>query len=97
MDDVIVVVAEYPDQDIDGLKKIGVGAISSPGRRMDDIVQLSAQLKRVACLRRCRCPNDGSLITLPKIRLLAGIEKSTGPSPWYWATFPSVVSMRAKV
>jgi hypothetical protein len=38
-------------------------------------------------------PNDGSSDRpSQKSRLLAGIEKSTGPSPWYWATFPSVVS-----
>ena len=26
-----------------------------------------------------------------KTRLLAAIEKATGPSPWYWETFPTVV------
>lgn len=25
-------------------------------------------------------------------RLLAAIEQSTGPSPWYWATFPTITS-----
>jgi methylmalonyl-CoA mutase C-terminal domain/subunit len=40
MDDVIVVVGGIiPDQDIDGLKKIGVGAIFQPGTTMDHIVQ----------------------------------------------------------
>jgi len=40
MDNVIVVVGGIiPDQDIDGLKKIGVGAIFQPGTTMDDIVQ----------------------------------------------------------
>ena len=40
MDDVIVVVGGIiPDQDIDGLKKIGVGAIFQPGTTMDNIVQ----------------------------------------------------------
>ena len=38
-------------------------------------------------------PNDGSSDRPPqKSRLLAAIEKATGPSPWYWATFPTVVS-----
>ncbi len=40
MEDVIVVVGGIiPDQDIDGLKKAGVGAIFQPGTTMDDIVQ----------------------------------------------------------
>ena len=40
MDDVIVVVGGIiPDQDIEGLKKIGVGAIFQPGTTMDNIVQ----------------------------------------------------------
>jgi len=40
MDDVIVVVGGIiPDQDIDSLKKIGVGAIFQPGTTMDNIVQ----------------------------------------------------------
>jgi len=39
-------------------------------------------------------PDDGSSQgqSSEKARLLAVIEKSIGPSPWYWATFPSVVS-----
>jgi len=28
-----------PDQDVDGLKKMGVGAIFQPGTAMDDIVK----------------------------------------------------------
>jgi len=40
MDDVIVIVGGIiPNQDIDGLKKIGVAAIFQPGTAMDDIVQ----------------------------------------------------------
>ena len=40
MDDVIVVVGGIiPNQDIEGLKKIGVAAIFQPGTAMDDIVQ----------------------------------------------------------
>jgi methylmalonyl-CoA mutase C-terminal domain/subunit len=40
MDDVIVLVGGIiPDQDIDGLKKIGVAAIFQPGTAMDEIVQ----------------------------------------------------------
>jgi len=27
-----------------------------------------------------------------KTRILAAIEKATGPSPWYWETFPTVVT-----
>ncbi len=42
-------------------------------------------------------PTDGSSDrasdrSSQKSRVLAAIEKSTGPSPWYWATFPTVVS-----
>jgi hypothetical protein len=42
-------------------------------------------------------PTDGSFDQpgdhpSQKSRILAVIEKSTGPSPWYWATFPNVVS-----
>ncbi len=42
-------------------------------------------------------PNDGSPSQggdkpSHKSRLLAAIEKSIGPSPWYWATFPAVMS-----
>ena len=40
MDDVIVVVGGIiPNQDIEGLKNIGVAAIFQPGTTMDDIVQ----------------------------------------------------------
>jgi methylmalonyl-CoA mutase C-terminal domain/subunit len=40
MDDVIVMVGGIiPDQDIAGLKNIGVGAIFQPGTAMDDIVK----------------------------------------------------------
>src|SRR6202044_1468109 len=40
MDDVLVLVGGIiPDQDIEGLKKIGVAAIFQPGTPMDDIVQ----------------------------------------------------------
>jgi methylmalonyl-CoA mutase, C-terminal domain len=40
MDDVIVVVGGIiPNQDIEGLKTIGVAAIFQPGTAMDDIVQ----------------------------------------------------------
>ena len=40
MDDVIVLVGGIiPDQDIAGLKAIGVGAIFQPGTAMDDIVK----------------------------------------------------------
>ena len=40
MDDVIVVLGGIiPNQDIEGLKKIGVAAIFQPGTAMDDIVQ----------------------------------------------------------
>jgi methylmalonyl-CoA mutase C-terminal domain/subunit len=40
MDDVIVLVGGIiPDQDIAGLKEIGVGAIFQPGTAMDDIVK----------------------------------------------------------
>jgi methylmalonyl-CoA mutase C-terminal domain/subunit len=40
MDDVIVIVGGIiPNQDIEGLKKIGVAAIFQPGTAMDDIVQ----------------------------------------------------------
>lgn len=40
MDDVIVLVGGIiPDQDIAGLKNIGVGAIFQPGTAMDDIVK----------------------------------------------------------
>ena len=40
MDDVIVLVGGIiPDQDIAGLKEIGVGAIFQPGTAMDNIVQ----------------------------------------------------------
>jgi len=40
MDDVLVLVGGIiPDQDIDGLKKIGVAGIFQPGTPMDDIVQ----------------------------------------------------------
>jgi methylmalonyl-CoA mutase C-terminal domain/subunit len=39
MDDVMVVVGGIiPDQDIDGLKQKGVGAIFQPGTSMDEIV-----------------------------------------------------------
>src|SRR5881275_209176 len=38
MDDVIVIIGGIiPNQDIDGLKKIGVAAIFQPGTAMDDI------------------------------------------------------------
>ena len=40
MDDVIVVLGGIiPNQDIDGMKKLGVAAIFQPGTSMDDIVQ----------------------------------------------------------
>ncbi|HUJ94061.1 MAG TPA: cobalamin B12-binding domain-containing protein [Terriglobales bacterium] len=40
MEDVLVVVGGIiPDQDIEGLKKAGVGAIFQPGTAMDEIVQ----------------------------------------------------------
>src|SRR4029077_14204779 len=40
MDDVIVVLGGIiPNQDIDGMKKLGVAAIFQPGAAMDDIVQ----------------------------------------------------------
>src|SRR5712675_127202 len=40
MDDVLVVVGGIiPDQDIEGLKKIGVSGIFQPGTPMDDIVK----------------------------------------------------------
>ncbi len=40
MDDVLVLVGGIiPDQDIDGLKKAGVGGIFQPGTPMDDIVK----------------------------------------------------------
>jgi methylmalonyl-CoA mutase C-terminal domain/subunit len=40
MDDVLVLVGGIiPDQDVDGLKKIGVAGIFQPGTPMDDIVQ----------------------------------------------------------
>jgi methylmalonyl-CoA mutase C-terminal domain/subunit len=40
MDDVIVVVGGIiPNQDIEGLKNIGVAAIFQPGTAMDDIVR----------------------------------------------------------
>ena len=40
MDDVLVLVGGIiPDQDIEGLKKIGVAGIFQPGTPMDDIVQ----------------------------------------------------------
>lgn len=40
MEDVLVVLGGIiPDQDIDGLKKQGVGAIFQPGTAMDEIVQ----------------------------------------------------------
>src|SRR5271155_3229259 len=40
MDDVLVLVGGIiPDQDIEGLKKIGVAAIFQPGTPMDDIVK----------------------------------------------------------
>jgi methylmalonyl-CoA mutase C-terminal domain/subunit len=40
MEDVLVVLGGIiPDQDVDGLKKIGVAAIFQPGTAMDDIVQ----------------------------------------------------------
>ena len=38
-------------------------------------------------------PTDGSSDQpSQKARALSAIEKSIGPSPWYWATFPPVVS-----
>jgi len=40
MDDVIVLVGGIiPDQDVEGLKKIGVAGIFQPGTSMDDIVK----------------------------------------------------------
>jgi methylmalonyl-CoA mutase C-terminal domain/subunit len=40
MDDVLVLVGGIiPDQDIEGLKKIGVAGIFQPGTPMDNIVQ----------------------------------------------------------
>jgi methylmalonyl-CoA mutase C-terminal domain/subunit len=40
MDDVLVLVGGIiPDQDVEGLKKIGVAAIFQPGTPMDDIVK----------------------------------------------------------
>src|SRR3974390_2833990 len=40
VDDILVLVGGIiPDQDIDGLKKIGVAAIFQPGTAMDDIVK----------------------------------------------------------
>jgi len=40
MEDVVVIVGGIiPDQDIEGLKKGGVGAIFQPGTAMDEIVQ----------------------------------------------------------
>jgi len=40
MDDVLVLVGGIiPDQDVEGLKKIGVSGIFQPGTPMDDIVQ----------------------------------------------------------
>ncbi len=40
LDDVLVIVGGIiPDQDIDGLKKAGVGGIFQPGTPMDDIVK----------------------------------------------------------
>jgi methylmalonyl-CoA mutase C-terminal domain/subunit len=40
MDDVLVLVGGIiPDQDIEGLKKIGVAGIFQPGTPMDDIVK----------------------------------------------------------
>ena len=40
MDDVLLLVGGIiPDQDVDGLKKLGVAAIFQPGTAMDDIVK----------------------------------------------------------
>jgi methylmalonyl-CoA mutase, C-terminal domain len=40
MDDVIVVVGGIiPDQDVEGLKKIGVAAVFQPGTPMDSIIE----------------------------------------------------------
>jgi len=40
MDDVLVLVGGIiPDQDVEGLKKIGVAGIFQPGTPMDDIVK----------------------------------------------------------
>jgi methylmalonyl-CoA mutase, C-terminal domain len=44
MDDILVLVGGIiPDQDIEGLKKIGVGGIFQPGTPMDDIVKFIRQ------------------------------------------------------
>ena len=44
MDDVLVLLGGIiPDQDIDGLKKIGVAGIFQPGTPMDEIVQFIRQ------------------------------------------------------
>jgi methylmalonyl-CoA mutase C-terminal domain/subunit len=44
MDDVLVLVGGIiPDQDMDGLKKIGVAGIFQPGTPMDDIVKFIRQ------------------------------------------------------
>jgi len=40
MDDVLLLVGGIiPDQDVEGLKKVGVAAIFQPGTAMDDIVK----------------------------------------------------------
>ena len=44
MDDVLVLVGGIiPDQDLEGLKKIGVAGIFQPGTPMDDIVKFIRQ------------------------------------------------------
>jgi methylmalonyl-CoA mutase C-terminal domain/subunit len=44
MDDVVLLVGGIiPDQDVEGLKKIGVAAIFQPGTAMDDIVKFIRQ------------------------------------------------------
>src|ERR1035437_6549863 len=70
MDDVLVLVGGIiPDQDIEGLKKIGVAAIFQPGTSMDNIVKLIREHVNpqsepaVYVLRRDRrpgCPGERS-------------------------------------
>jgi len=54
MDDVLVLVGGIiPDQDIEGLKRIGVAGIFQPGTPMDDIVKfIRAHVKAARCARR---------------------------------------------
>ncbi len=86
MDDVLVVVGGIiPNQDVDSLKKAGVAAIFQPGTAMDDIVQfIRANVKPRGVPTAMRLMAEISTSRLKEL-----LQRTVGPTPWYWKTFPA--------